>query len=324
MTEQTVRPVVVASKCLGFEACRWNGIAVSDAFVDSLEDHVTFQTTCPEVEIGLGCPRKPIRIVRGAEGERLVQPETGRDVTDKMTAFVQTFLDAIDTVDGFILKYKSPSCGISNVKLYPNPEAKTPAGRTAGFFGRAVQDRFPDLPIEDEGRLHNFSIREHWLTKLFTLARFRNATEAGRMRDLVRFHTEHKLLLMAYSQKSLKALGRIVANEKKIPLDELVPAYRTELGRAFARAPKFTSAINVLMHGMGYFSEELGAEEKAFFLDTLEQYRNAQVPLSVPVGVLKSWIVRFSEEYLASQVFFEPYPRALVEITDSGKGRKIR
>lgn len=319
-----VRPKIVVSKCIEFDHCRWNGLMISSELVQMLKPHADFQPVCPEVEIGLGIPRDPIRIVAIKGRSRLVQPATDRDVSEDMLEFAKTFLDSVSVVDGFILKDRSPSCGIYNVKVFPSKEKSAPLGKGAGFFGGVVLKRFKDLPIEDEGRLTNFRIREHFLTKLYTFTSFRDVKAKGKMRDLVQFHVENKHLLMAYNQKELRLMGRIVANLDKRALGDVLADYESHLHLAFAKAPRFTSNINVLMHGLGYFSKELSAREKSYFLDTLERYRIGKVPLSVPIGVLRSWIVRFENEYLGQQTFFEPYPVELMEITDSGKGRKLR
>lgn len=296
---------------------------ISSEVIRKLKNHVEFLPVCPEVEIELGIPRDPIRIVEQTGVRRLVQPATDRDVSGVMSEFADLFLDSLTAVDGFILKDRSPSCGIANVKVFASKEKSAPLGKGAGFFGEKVLTRFPYLPVEDEGRLTNFRIREHFLTKLYVVSSFRALKNGGRMRDLVQFQAENKYLLMAYNQKEMRVLGRIIANLDKLPFDDVVMQYEEHLYRAFARAPRYNSNINVLMHGMGYFSKGLSSKERAFFLDQLEQYRAGKLPLSVPVGLLRSWIIRFENEYLAQQTFFEPYPLALVEISDSGKGRKL-
>ena len=316
-----VKPVVVVSKCLGFAHCRFNGLTISSHTVDKLKPHVEFRTVCPEVEIGFGIPRDPVRVVKKADELKLLQPATGNDVTDKMTQFAESFLNSVEEADGFILKSRSPSCGIKDVKIYSSMEKRGSGLRGSGFFGGSVVDKFPNSPIEDEGRLTNFRIREHFLTKLFTMTRFRAVKSSNSMKELVRFQTENKLLLMAYNQDKMRVLGRIVANPDKKPLAELIGDYEEHLARAFSKASRYTSNINVLMHGLGYFSKELSSNEKAFFLDSLERYRAGSVPLSVPLNIVRSFIVRFQEDYLAQQTFFEPYPEELMEITDSGKGR---
>lgn len=318
-----IKPQVVVSKCLGFAACRYNGATISDDFVHRLAPFVEFIPICPEVEIGLGVPRDPIRVVLIAAEPRLIQSTTERDVTAQMREFAAAFLATVTGADGFILKSRSPSCGLTDVKVYPRLGKASPVGKSYGFFGGAVLAHFPQLPIEDEGRLTNFRIREHFLTQLFTIASFRAIKKSVTMKDLVQFHAENKYLLMAYHQQELRALGKIVANHEHKPPAEVFRAYEEHLLTALRRPPRYTSNINVLMHGLGYFSAELTAEEKAYFLDTLEQYRAAQAPLSVCLAILRAWIVRFGQQYLSQQTFFAPYPAELVEITDSGKGRKL-
>jgi uncharacterized protein YbgA (DUF1722 family)/uncharacterized protein YbbK (DUF523 family) len=314
---------VVSSKCLEFEACRYNGVMIPDPFVRKLIPLADFLPVCPEMEIGLGVPRDPIRVVSSGGALKLLQPSTGLDCTEKMNSFCRSFLDSLDGVDGFILKYRSPSCGIKDVKIHPPREDAPALGKGAGFFGAAVLERFPLLPVEDEGRLNNFTIREHFLTRLFTLASFRKVLASGAMRHLVEFHSDNKLLLMAYHQGELKKMGGIVANPEKRPAAQVLEDYRLHLLRALARPPRFTAGINVLMHALGYFKQGLSAREKAFFLDQLELYRAGKVPLSAPVSVVNAWIARFDQDYLARQTFFSPYPLELLEITDSGKGRKL-
>lgn len=323
MNDQTsVQPVVVVSKCLGFARCRYNGISIDDDFVSHLKPYVQYRPVCPEVEIGLGVPRDPIRIVRKKNTDRLMQPATGRDHTDKMVDFSASFLGSLTGVDGFILKSRSPSCGIKDVKIFATTDKSPAIGKDAGFFGRTVMERFPHLPIEDEGRIRNFRIREHFLTKLFTFTRFRTLERT--MRALVDFHSAHKLMLMAYHQGELRNCGRIVANQEKLPVQDVFSQYGEHLHKAFASVPRYTSNINVLMHALGYFKKDLSAKEKRFFLTSLERYRTGKIPLSVNLGIVRSWIVRFNERYLEQQIFFEPYPEGLVEITDSGKGRTLR
>lgn len=316
-----LRPRVVFSRCLGFDHCRYNGGIISEPMVEQLKPFVDAVTVCPEVEIGLGIPRQPIRLVGDEESPRLVQPETGLDVTEKMRAFAGQFVGEIEEPDGFILKYASPSCGPREVKLYVNEKRGAASTKTSGMFGGAAAEEFPHCAIEDEGRLKSFDIRQHFLTRLFAMARFRQACASGKMRDLVTFHSRHKLLLMAYNQTKMRELGRIVANPDRRTVAEVVADYADGLHMALVKAPRRTSAVNVLMHGFGYISDELQSSEKAFFFDSLEQYRNRRVPLSVPTSIVRSWIVRFDVKYLADQFYFEPFPLGLVEVLDSGKGR---
>lgn len=316
------KPTVVVSKCLEFEACRYNGQVIRDAFVRRLENHVDYVPVCPEVAIGLAIPRFPIRIV-STTNLRLIQPITGKDVTDDMNEFSDKFLMSLKKVDGFILKFRSPSCGFKDVRIYAKSEKSPANGKGPGFFGAKILKRFPGLAIEDEGRLRSLKMREHYLTKLFTLARFRTVKESNAMRDLVRFHTENKFMLMAYNQREMRLLGNVVANPKKRPLEEIIQEYEIHLQKSLENPPKRTSNINVLMHLLGYFSKELSKNERQFFLETLELYRDERVPFTSAVRLLKAWAVRFQNQYLLNQTLFSPFPDDLIEWTDAGRPIEI-
>jgi uncharacterized protein YbgA (DUF1722 family)/uncharacterized protein YbbK (DUF523 family) len=321
--QEFVQPVVTVSKCLGFAKCRYNGQTIPDAFVEKLNSYVKFRPVCPDVEIGLGVPRAPVRIISVKGNLRLMQPATGLDITDRMRNFADSHLSSLQEVDGFILKFRSPSCGIKEVKIYPGIGKVGALGKGCGFFGNAVMEKFPHLPVEDEGRLLNLRIREHFLTRLFTLASFRDIRKRKSMRTLVRFHTENKFLLMAYSQSQLRTLGKIVANHENRPLTEVLENYQHEVFQAFSRPPKYTSNINTFLHALGYVSKGLSKKEKAFLLDLLEKYRLGKTTLACLTNLLKSWIIRFEDDYLTQQTFFSPYPEELMELKDSGKNRNV-
>ena len=298
---------------------------ITSHIVDQLKEFVNFIPVCPEKEMGLGVPRDPIRIVGGKDGERLVQPATGRDVTDDMIRFSESFLDTLPHVDGFILKNKSPSCGIKEAHVYAGPERGGSIGRTDGFFARSVLNRYPDMPIEDEGRLRNMRIRDHFLTRLYTFSEFGTVQASGRMNALIRFHSENKLMLMAHSQKLQKEMGQTVANPDRVAPGIVMEHYKDQLVQALARAPRYTANINVLLHASGHFGNRLNHEEKAFFLDALEKYRDGRTSICAPKNILKSWIVRFDEENLKNQTFFASYPDQLMELDplDQDRGRDL-
>ncbi len=310
-------PNVVVSKCLGFAKCRYDGDVVLDAVVDKLKPYVNYIAICPEVEIGLGIPREPIRVISEKRKFFLYQPATKRDLTKEMIDFTLKCLDSLSEIDGFILKYRSPSCGINSVKIYNgfNSDAHSSAG--AGFLGGEVARRFSGLAIEDEGRLKNFSIREYFFTKLFTLAQFRLIKKKKNMKELVKFHTVNKLLFMAHNRIKMRELGKIVANHEKNSIDIVLNKYENKLYELLAKAPSFTSWINVLTHAFGGVTEKLNKEERQFFLNMVEEYRDERIPVSVLTKLILSWTVRFQNQYLLEQTFLNPFPKELVEITDS-------
>lgn len=309
-------PVVVLSECLEQEACRYNAQMVRDDFVRELTPYVRWIAVCPEVEIGLGVPRDPIRLIRIEGRSRLVQPSTGRDMTDAMDGFAARFLGALTPVDGFLLKNRSPSCGIKDVKVYA-PSGAASHGKQAGTFAAFVLEKYGDTAIEDEGRLRDWRIRQYFLTKLFALAAFRHAQEQGTMAALVTCQTANKLLFMAHNQTGMRALGGIVANAKRLPFNAVAAAYRMELGRVLSRPARTVAVINVAQHAVGCVSDGLEARERTFFAALLADYRAGRKPLAAVTSVLASWIERFDVGYLQGQTFFAPYPPPLATVDEA-------
>jgi uncharacterized protein YbgA (DUF1722 family)/uncharacterized protein YbbK (DUF523 family) len=305
------RPIVVVSKCIEFEPVRWDSRMIASVFVKQLKDYVDFVPVCPEVAIGLDIPREPLRLVKQEEGIHLIQPATGLDLTQQMESFSKRFLDSLINVDGFILKSKSPSSATKDARIYPNEKRVAAIGHGPGIFGNAVLKRFSNKAVEDEKRLLNERIREHFLTKLYTLADFRKVKEVVDGNALVDFQGRNKLLLTAYNQIQLHIMGRLVAERKRKPLVVTLMEYEEHLSVALKWPPKTGSNSNVLTKAAGYFTSKLTHEEKAFFLDSVEKYRSGLQPLSAPLSILKSWIIRFNEEYLDQQTFFEPFPEKL-------------
>ncbi len=220
------RPRVVISRCIDFDSCRYNGQVIRASLREELEPHVELRPICPELEIGLGVPRDPVRLVRGDDGVHMVQPSTGRDLTRPMERFSARFLAGAADVDGFILKSRSPSCGVRDAKLGHD--------RGPGLFAARVLELFPHAAIEDEGRLNDLRLRDHFLTKLFTLASFRETAGRG-PRELVAFHARNKPLLTAHDPARMPALERLVARAGEAPEVELLGAYRAELNATLAR-----------------------------------------------------------------------------------------
>jgi len=272
--------------CFGFDACRYNGAMIPNNFVQRLEPFVKFVPICPEVEIGLGIPRDIIRVVEKNGEKFLLQPTTGKELSKQMYKFAERFLSSLDSVDGFILKSRSPSCGIKDAKVFRDAQSPMPIGKGPGLFAEKVLEKYPGAALEDEERLRNYNIREHFLTKLYTLARFREVKKKNTVRALVDFQSDNKFIFMSYNPRGIRALGRIAANENKLPIENVIPKYEKHLQDALSKNPRRSSHINTLMHGIGYFSKKLTSKEKAYFLTLLESYRSAKIPLSAILTVL--------------------------------------
>jgi uncharacterized protein YbgA (DUF1722 family)/uncharacterized protein YbbK (DUF523 family) len=307
-----IRPIVVISRCIDFDACRYNGQVIRASLREELEPFLDFRPICPELEIGLGVPRDPVRLVGGADGAYMVQPSTGRDLTRAMSSFSTRFLDSLAEVDGFILKSRSPSCAIHNSKLFRSGDEHAGHDYGPGLFTAHVLERFPTAAIEAEDRLDDERPREHFLTKLFTLTSFRLAASDGRRNALVDFHTANRLLLMSYDETRLRRLGKLVADAPSRLPGELLATYRSELGAALAKPPRPGGGVNVLLDALSHVSDRLKPAERRHFLGILDDYRARRLPLSAPLGVMGSWAARFEVAYLQGQSFFAPYPAALV------------
>jgi len=300
------RPVVILSQCLELAPCRYDGERIPFPFLRKLAAHVELRPVCPEVEIGLGVPRDPIRVIERGGERTLLQPATGRDLTRAMRRFAEKFLGGLGGADGFILKSRSPSCGVRDVKRYAGAETVEPIGRGAGFFAEEALARFPGLAVEDEARLGNPLIRERFLTRLFALARFRAVKERPSAAALARFQEANRLLLLAHHKREAKALEKIAANRKRRPLAEALEAYERHLHAALARPARRASAADVLRQSVGAASSPLRPSERARFLRAIERYREGRAPLSAALRPLRDWIGR--DETLAGQTLFSPFP----------------
>lgn len=301
-----IRPNVVVSRCLGFEACRYNGKIIEDEFINALRKYINFIPVCPEAEIGLGVPRDPIRLIQVSEEKRLIQPETGRDVSDTMKEFAENFLSNLSEVDGFILKKNSPTCGIKDIRVYT--KAGTLILKSRGYFTDFIIEKFPWVAIEDEAGLSNRRLRRHFLSKVYLLAELRHIKS---IKDLIRFHTKNKLLLMSYNQRKQNELGRLVANTKEKNKQDILLSYRLNLRETLKYPPRRSSIINALNHGFGYFKQKLSQKEKNLFLKSIEDYRKGSIPPDTLLQMLKNWVKRFDNNYILNQTIFEPYPLEL-------------
>jgi len=310
---KTARPLVFCSSCLGFRKCRWNGVTVPNEFVERLQKHADLVDNCPEVEIGLGVPRKPVRIISVKGRKSLVQPDTRSDFTSKMNSYIDRLLPKLKDVDGFILKSRSPSCGIRDVKVYPGMEKSGAiSAREPGFFGGRLAEQYPLKIIEDEARLRNCRLREHFLTVVFASANFRKARESSDIRELLEFHSINKFLLMSYNQKELKELGRIVACAKDN--SDAFRDYEAHLSAAFSGVPRTSSVCNAFYRMYGHFSKKLGKDESRIFNESMGKLRENRIPIGQVAESISSMAARFGDSYIRDQTMLEPYPQDFISV----------
>ena len=308
------KPKILISKCLEFEACRYDGQIITNKYVKLLKNYIDFITICPEVEIGLGIPRDPIHLINNNDNLSLYQPTTKRDLGNKMQSFSEKFINSLDYIDGIILKSKSPSCAINTAKHYRTNTAKQTMGRGAGLFANNIIKKFQDTPKEEETRLNDNFLREHFYTSIFTISDFRDVKTFNELYD---FHSKHKLLFMTYNQTKLRILGSIAANHENHQIDEVIKKYYQLLLKIFTKRPRYVSNINTQMHAFGYYKNNLSKKEKKYFFNLLDDYKNNLTPIYTINSIINSWNIRFNNEYLLKQSYFQPFPKGLIDLNES-------
>jgi uncharacterized protein YbgA (DUF1722 family)/uncharacterized protein YbbK (DUF523 family) len=302
------------SSCLLGQKVRFDGGHKRDAFlVETFGPFVEWVPVCPEVEIGMGTPREAIHLVRRGSDLSLVGVRSATDHTSSMRAWASRRVERLagEDLDGYILKKDSPSCGMERVKVHhPNG---APARNGRGLFAQVLMDRLPLLPVEEEGRLSDPALRENFVERVFAHGRLRQLF-AGRwtVGALVRFHTSHKLTLLAHSQRAYVSLGRLVAGARAVPRETLRDEYRAAFMGALRILATRRRHVNVLQHMAGYFRETLDEESRSELAAAIEDYGNGLVPLIVPVTLVRHHVRRCQVTYLASQVYLDPHPKELM------------
>jgi uncharacterized protein YbgA (DUF1722 family)/uncharacterized protein YbbK (DUF523 family) len=305
------RPIRLGiSRCLLGEKVRYDGGHKHDPFLTrTLGEFVEYVPVCPEVECGLSIPREAMRLVGDPTAPRLLTQKTGIDHTKRMQDWAGPRLDELanEGLCGFIFKSKSPSSGMERVKVYS--ETGNLAGQSVGIFARMFMDRFPLLPVEEEGRLHDIRLRENFIDRIFVLRRYRDILGKGKtLGNLIAFHTRHKLQLLAHSPEIYRAMGRLVAKGKEMPTEQLFGKYHELLMTAMRMKATPPKHRNVLQHIMGYFKNDLLPEEKQELLGLIDQFAKGIVPLIVPVTMLNHYVMKYEQTYLRDQTYLSPHP----------------
>lgn len=301
------------STCLLGENVRYDGGHKLDRYLrDLLGKYVTYVPVCPETESGLPIPREAMRLVGDTENPRLVTIQTGVDHTERLVEWGHRKLDELENENlcGFIFKARSPSSGMERVKIYSEKGHPAPKGR--GIFAGMFMDRFPLLPVEEDGRLHDPLLRENFIARIFVFSRWRQVLETGLTTGrLVEFHTKHKLLLMAHNINAYRELGRMVARAKEYDRNQLASEYISRLMNALKLSSTIKKNVNALHHVMGYFKKELSSDEKQELLEIIKNYSDSLVPIIVPITLLNHYVRKYDQMYLKEQVYLNPHPMEL-------------
>ena len=301
------------SACLLGENVRWDGENKQDRYLtDTLGRYLEFVPVCPETECGLGVPRDPLRLEGDPVSPRLVCRKTGVDLTDRVKNWAEEKMPILAGHDlcGFIFKSKSPSCGMERLPVYSESGPSQKKGH--GIFANIFMQRFPRIPVEEDGRLHDPKLRENFIEALFTLKRWRAVRTSGKpVSALVDFHTRNKMLILSHNQDIYRKMGALVARGASIGMPQLHDQYERLLTDALRLKTTVKKNINVLMHMMGYFKKNLTPDEKQELLALIDQYKNGAVPLIVPVTMINHYARKYDQAYLKMQTYLTPHPVAL-------------
>ena len=302
------------SRCLLGDEVRFDGGHKRDNFLtDVLGRYVEWVPVCPEVEAGLGTPREAMRLIGDSQKPRLVTIKSETDHTRAVEWMAEKRIKELAELDlsGYVFKKGSPSCGIERVRIYS--QKGMPARNGVGLFARAFIGQFPLIPVEEEGRLCDPTVRESFIERIFAYRRWQDLVESGVTRQaLVQFHTTHKYLLMAHSPQHYQALGRLVGQAPQHRPKVLASLYGDLFMKALAVKATVCKQVNALQHILGYFKERLGAHEKAELLEVIGDYHRGLIPLVVPLTLIKHYVRIFDVSYIRDQVYLNPHPKELM------------
>jgi len=312
---QTVLPTRIGvSRCLLGEEVRYDGGHKRDQFLtDVLGRYVEWVPICPEVEAGLGAPREAMRLVGNPQHPRLVTIKSGTDHTRALETMATNRIEELKALDlsGYVFKKGSPSCGIERVRIYN--EQGVPSRNGVGLFARAFIEQFPLIPVEEEGRLCDSTLRENFIERVFCYHRWQDLIQKGVTRQaLVRFHTIHKYVLLAHHPQQYKVLGRLIGQAEQYRPKELAHQYGELFMKTLAVKATVRKHVNVLQHIIGHFKERLGTHEKTELTGVISDYHQELTPLIVPLTLIKHYVKIFDVGYIRDQVYLNPHPKELM------------
>jgi uncharacterized protein YbgA (DUF1722 family)/uncharacterized protein YbbK (DUF523 family) len=308
------KPRLGISACLLGEKVRYDGGDRKDYFLtETFGRHIQWVPVCPEVEIGMGIPREAVRLVGDPVKPRMIAERSGKDWTPQFNSFAAKRVRALRGLElaGYIFKKDSPSCGMKRVRVYTAKGVPTRQGR--GLFAATVIMELPLLPVEEEGRLNNPALRENFIERVFAYHRWQRLAQRRRpISSLVDFHTRHKFLLLAHSERHYRKLGRIVAVVRGLSLTDAYQEYGHLFMQGLAIHATVKKHCNVLRHMMGYFSKELSPAEREELIGHIIDFRRNLVPLVVPLTLVRHYVNKYDVGYLQGQVYLQPNPKDLL------------
>lgn len=305
--------IIGISSCLLGEKVRFDGGHKRDNYIcDFLADYVDFLPICPEVAIGMGIPRPAVRLSGNPLNPRLIEVKNPlQDYTESMLDFAESYMNQLGNISGYILKSKSPTCGWKRVKIYQDKGQAPLSGQ--GLYTKVLREKYPCLPIEEEGRLNDPHLRENFIERLFIYKEWQNLLESDLdVAHILNFHTRHKLTLMAHNPARSQLLGQKVSQIKQEEIKVFAMHYINDFMQILSYLATPKKHANVLQHCFGYFKKWLGKIDKHELLNAIENYRCGLLPLIVPITLLKHHLNHYPQPYLEKQSYLSPYPAELM------------
>lgn len=313
---------IAVSACLLGEKVRFDAGHKHEPFItQELGSFCSFIPFCPE-HLAYGTPRPTIRLVNSNGTIHVISNKNGQDQTDSLIEKSTTELEHLSQkpLCGIIFKSKSPSCGLKSAKVYL--ENGFCEGKEDGIFAAMCRERFPLLPMEEEGRLQDPWLRENFVMQIFAYERFEIFKKNHpTLNDLVRFHTVHKFLLQSKDEQLYRELGNIVANREERVFETSLAMYELGFKTAISRKSTIKKTRNVLEHLAGFFKNQLTSSEKEVLHTQISDFAHKILPLIVPLSTIHLYAKKYDTRYLLEQTFLDPYPKtlALRSHLDAGK-----
>ena len=312
------RPLIGISKCLEFDMCRYDGSRINNNFVRNMKKYVDFVPVCPEVGIGLGSPRKPIRLVTIDGKKNLYQPSSKKNLTEDMHNFGKNFTESNSNLDGFIFKRDSPTCGITDVRLYHKLGDHVGYSKTSGMFSEDVLKNFPNIVKEDEKRLNNISIRENFLTRIFVLADLRESLESNSIEKVFEFFSKNTLLFLCHNEKLTAQLGLLFKTEDSFEI--ISREFQNSIPKILSFIPKKYTTIDTFNYIFTHVKFKLSESEELYYYSLIDGFKNDLISQYEISTLLYSWALRYNLKSIIDQSMFNPFPKnLLLDLVESKK-----
>ena len=301
---------IAVSGCLLGEAVRYDGGHRQSGYVtDTLGSVFELVSECPEVGIGLGVPRPRIRLETGGGSTRLLG-SLNEDLTGAMNGYVREAAHRFRGagVCGIVLKSRSPSCGMGDVKVHGNGAVISEDG--TGVFASGLAEALPGVPRISEVDLESPAPRDHWLTRVFALAELQPlSSDSPDVAELYAFHARWKMVLMAHSELAARRLGRFLATTRDVP--GATARYREEFLAGLAEPASVGTHHNVLLHLAGHLKKPLDPAARTRLGGEIAAFLAGRAPLAAPVRSLAAQARKLGVRSLADQAYLAERPQPL-------------